>query len=315
MATVRRMTTGMRKTAAYGPAVVGSTMLVLVIIGTLPGALAEGLLVGGLGVVAVLLAGGGESIAVRLLWRARTPTAVEMATLAPALGMLPARGGRAGPWRLLISAGGTPAVQGVGRRTLVVSAGLPAALRERRLSRDDGVALLGRGARVVLSGAVRSDPAIAFWTLPAQLICGAATGIGGVFARMPLVRTIWAGRAVVATIAAVQAAASAQWIVAGVLAGVTAVSYLGPTWARAWGREVREIGDAPPPLAGFNLGQLAPLNDDRRQPGETITGRGSRGPLRPRPGCRGRSTARLSTSREPRPGSLTCRSTHGRSCG
>ncbi|MEO3939320.1 hypothetical protein V3N99_21625 [Dermatophilaceae bacterium Soc4.6] len=284
------MTTVVRKTAAYGPAVVGSTMLVLVFGGVLPAALAGGVLVGGLGVAAVLLAGGGESIAVRLLWRARTPTAVELATLAPALAMLPGRGGRAGPWRLLVSAGGTPAVHGVGRGTLVVSAGLPAALRERRLRRDDGVALLGRGARVVLSGAVRSDPAIALWTLPAQLICGAGTGIGRVVARMPLVRTIWAGRAVVATIAAVQAAASAQWIVAGVLAGVTAVSYLGPTWARAWAREVRNIGDAPPPQAGFSAGQLAPFNDDRRPPGATATVAGSRGPLRPDPGVEGGRT-------------------------
>ncbi len=124
MATVSSMTTGMRKAAAYGPAVVASTGIVLVIGAALPGVLAGGLLVGGMSVVAVLLAGGGESIAVRLLWRARTPTAVEMATLGPSLEMLPGRGGRAGPWRLLVSAGGTPAVQGVGRGTLVVSAGL-----------------------------------------------------------------------------------------------------------------------------------------------------------------------------------------------
>ncbi len=204
---------------------------------------------------------------------------------------------------------------GGGSKNAGVSAGLPAALRERRLRRDDGVAVLGRGARVVLSGAVRSDPAIASWTSSAQLICRVATGIGGVFARMPLERTTWAGRAAVATIVTVEAAAASQWIVAGVLAGVTAVSYLGPTWAQAWAHEVREIGDAPPPQAGFIAGQLVPLHDGRRQPGATATEAGSRGPLCPRPGCRGMSSARLSTSREQRPGSLTCRSTNGRSCG
>ncbi len=315
MAKVSGMTTGMRKAAVYGPAVAASTGLVVVISGALRGAVAGGLLVGGLTVAVVLLAGGGESMTVRLLWRARTPTAVEMAMLAPSLTMLPVRGGPAGPWRLLISAGGTPAVQRVGRGTLVLSAGLLAALRERRLRRDDGVALLVHGARVVLSGAVRSDPVIAFWTLPAQLLCGVATGIGKVFARMPLVRTMWAGRAVVATIAAIQAAASAQWIVAGVLAGITAVSYLGPAWARAWAREVRKICDEPTPMFSFSAGHLSPLNAGRRQLGASAAVSHSVGPLPPRPGCQGKSTAQLRTSREQPSVALTCRSMHGRSCG
>jgi len=48
----------------------------------------------------------------------------------------------------------------------VVSAGLVGAVRDGQLPVDQAAAVLGHGAGVVLSGVVRSDPALAFWTLP-----------------------------------------------------------------------------------------------------------------------------------------------------
>lgn len=82
------------------------------------------------------------------------------------------------------------AAGGAGRRTVVVSAGLVAAVRDRQLPVDQAAAVLGHGAGVVLSGAVRSDPALEFWTLPWQALHGLGEGLSRAFRWLPLVR--WA---------------------------------------------------------------------------------------------------------------------------
>lgn len=237
------MSLTVRKVAAYAPAVALSTAVTVLVGALLPAVAAWALFVGGLAVTATLLTGRGESVAVRLLWRAREPTAAERAALVPAAASLAERGVVVGGLRLLVRAGEAPSAEGVGRGTLVVSAGLVAAVRQRRLPVGESAAVLAHGVGVVRSGVVRCDPVLAFWTLPSQLLRGVSAGVGRVGRSLPLVGAVWACRFIVAGIAVIQVSAAGQWLVGGVVAVVAAVSYLAPVGERTWADRMREIGD------------------------------------------------------------------------
>jgi len=234
----------MRKLLAYGPAVVVSMVLTFLVGAVLPATVGLVLFVGGLATMVALLLGAGESPAVRLLFRARDLSSAEAAALAPAVALLCQHGVPMGALRLHVQDGAVPiAAGGAGRRTVVVSAGLVAAVRDRQLPVEQAAAVLGHGAGVVLSGAVRSDPALEFWTLPWQALRGLAQGLSRAFRWLPLVRWAWRGRFILAVIAAAQAGAAQQWLVAAVIALVGALSYLVSLWERPWARTIRELGD------------------------------------------------------------------------
>ena len=242
----------MRKVLAYGPAVVGSMVLTFVVGAVLPATVGLALFVGGLATMVALLLGAGEAPAVRFLLRARDLSSAEAAALAPAAALLCQHGVPMGALRLQVQDGAVPiAAGGAGRRTVVVSAGLVAAVWDRQLPVDEAAALLGHGAGVVLSGAVRSDPALEFWTLPWQAIRGLAEGISRTFRWLPLVRWAWKGRFIPAAIGAGQAGAAQQWLVAAVIALVGALSYLVSLWERAWAITIRELGDGQVRQAGL----------------------------------------------------------------
>jgi hypothetical protein len=118
-----------------------------------------------------------------------------------------------------------------------------AAFRDRQLPADQAAAVLGHAAGVVLGGAVRSDPALDFWTLPWQALRGLAQALSRAFRWWPLVRWAWKGRFILAAIAAAQAGAAQQWLMAAVIALVGALSYLVGLWERAWAAAIRELGD------------------------------------------------------------------------
>lgn len=236
--------TTMRKVLAYAPAVVVSMVLTFVVGAVLPATVGLAVFVGGLATMAALLLGAGEAPAVRFLFRARDLSSAEAAALAPAVAMLCQRGVNMGALRLQVQDGVVPiAAGGAGRRSVVVSAGLVAAVRDRQLPVDQAAAVLGHGAGVVLSGAVRSDPALGFWTLPWQAIRGLAKGLARVLRWLPLARWAWKCRFGLAAIAAVQAGAAHQWLVAAVIALVGALSYLVSVWERAWATTIRAVGD------------------------------------------------------------------------
>ncbi len=108
-----------------------------------------------------------------------------------------------GALRPRVQEGAVPiAAGGAGRRTVVVSAGLVAAVRDGRLPVDQAAAVLGHSAGVVLSGAVRFDPALEFWTLPWQVLRGLAEGVSRAFRWLPLVWWAWKCRFILAAIAA-----------------------------------------------------------------------------------------------------------------
>jgi hypothetical protein len=237
---------------AYAPAVVVSTVLTFMVGAVLPATVGVALFAGGLATMVALLLGAGEGPAVRILFRARDLSSAEAAALAPAVALLCQHGVDMGALRLRVRDGVVPiAAVGTGRRTVVVSAGLVAAVRDRQLTVAQAAAALGHGAGVALSGAVRSDPALAFWTLPWQVIRRLAEGLSRAFRWLPLLRWAWKARFIVAMIGAVQAAAARQWLMAAVIALVGALSYLVSVWKRAWAATIREVGDEQVRRAGL----------------------------------------------------------------
>ncbi|HET7477123.1 MAG TPA: hypothetical protein VFJ97_14015 [Dermatophilaceae bacterium] len=243
-----------RKVLAYGPAVLVSMVLTFVVGAVLPAAVGLAGFVGGLTIMGLLLLGAAESPAVRVLFRARYLSPAEAAVLAPAVALLCQRGVPMGGLRLLMQDGVVPiGAAGAGRGTVVVSAGMVAAVRDRQLPIDQAAAVLGHGAGVVLSGAVRFDPALEFWTLPWQALRGLAHGLSRAFRWLPLLRWAWRARLLIAAIAAAQAGAVHQWPVAAVIAVVGVLSYLVSMWERAWAATLRELGDERVRQAG--LGQ------------------------------------------------------------
>lgn len=241
-----------RKVLAYGPAVVVSMGVTLVVGAVLPATVGLALFVGGLATMVALLLGAGEGPAVWILFRARDLSSAEAAALAPAVALLCQHGVDMGALRLRAQDGLVPITAGgVGHRTVVVSAGLVAAVRDRQLPVEQAAAVLGHGAGVVLSGAVRSDPALQFWTLPWRAIRGLAEGVSRALRWLLLVRWAWKARFIVAMIGAVQAAAARQWLVAAVIALVGGLSYLMSVWERAWAATIREFGDEQVRRAGL----------------------------------------------------------------
>jgi hypothetical protein len=244
--------TSLKKVLAYTPAVVVSMLLTFAVGAVLPAPVGVALFVGGLAVMVALLLGAGEASAVRILFRARALSPAEASALAPAVAMLCQRGVPMGGFQLRVQDGAAPiAAGGAGRRTVVVSAGLVGAVRDGQLPVDQAAAVLGHGAGVVLSGAVRSDPALQFWTLPWQVVRGVVHALIGAFRWLPLVGWAWNGRFIVAAIAAVQAVAADQYVVAAVLIAGCATTYLVGVWERAWAITISDLGDTRVRQAGL----------------------------------------------------------------
>lgn len=240
------MTRLIRKGAVVATPVVASTVMVLMagVLVPLVGWLA---LLAWLVVLAVLLAGGGEATAARVLLGAREPHRAEVVTLGPTLELLHAHGSGPDPRYLRVQDGiYTIRAAGTGRRTVMISDGLIAAIREGQLPPAQAAAVIAHATGVVRSGATRNDLAVSFWTLPFQFIAAVAVGIGSVFAGLPLVSLVWRGRFVVGIVALAQGIedGSAAGIAVGVMgAGIIALTYAAPFWARRWGRTLTAIGD------------------------------------------------------------------------
>lgn len=244
------------KALATTPGVVISTLLVMMVGPFLPALAAWALILGGLVAMALLLRGVGESLAARVLLRARRPNAVEEASLAPVVAILCQR--RLGPplVELRVRDGIYPiSAAGAGWRTVVVSDGLIAALREGVLPAEQAAAVIGHSSGLVRSGAVRSDLALSFWTLPWQVVAGFALGVGRFFARLPFVSLLWRGRFIVGAVALAQgvAAGTPATIASGILgASVIALSYAMPRWEACWQAALVSIGDAQVTQAGLD---------------------------------------------------------------
>lgn len=244
----------MSKVLAYAPGVAVSTVLTWMLGAMLPAALAWVLFLGGLAAVAVLGVGVGEPAAVRALCRARRLTAAEQEALAPAVALLCQASLGPPLVHLWVQERLEPITsEAVGRRSVLVSGGLIASVRDGRLPASQAAAVIGHAAAVLRCGLTRHDLALRFWTLPWQLLRGLGQGLGA-GAALPLARWAWRLRLVLGAIALVQgiAEASPASIAAGTgAAAVIAISYLMPRWERCWAALVREAGDRQVSRAGL----------------------------------------------------------------
>lgn len=261
------------KVAAFAPAVVASTLLTVTFAPLLPPLAGWILLVGGLVAMTALTGGLWEDLAVRTLFRGRRLTPAEERLLAPAVTLLCQR--ELGPpvTRLwvrdsvhLVCSGG------VGRRSVIVSGGLIAAVRDGQLPSNQAAAVIAHAAGTVRAGVVRCDAALEFWTVPWQLVRTVGVGAARWFTWIPLAGLAWRLRFLVGGIALVQGLIDGRpaAIAAGIGAGlVVALSYLTTRLAASWATAVSEAGDREVDRAGLGEPLAAYLRRCPRSP-ETL---------------------------------------------
>lgn len=232
------------KALAVGPGLVVSTGVTSMVGAVLPPAAGFVLFVGGLLVAGVLLAGWGEAWAARLLTRSRPARPGELSVLAPAVTML-CWAGLGPPLVGLRVRDGERAVAaaGLGRRTVIVSSGLLAAVGDGTLPQDQGAAVIGHAAALIRGGWVRSDAVIAFWSLPWRFLHAAAMVVAGVGRRVPLTSFAWRFRGVVIAVAVVQSVLQGQAGLASLIGALGVVSYAMPVWERRWQQVTLQAGD------------------------------------------------------------------------
>ena len=238
---------------ALGPAVVGSTLLVsLVVAPSLPVLAQVGLFYGGLLAVVLLIRGVGEGPAVRVLFHARRLTDSEQFVLAPITIELCRRG--LGPPVIGICVAGRPVAAPAcaqGRRHVVLAPWSVHAVRSGQLPNDQGVAVIAHAALVTQAGLSRNSLAIAFWTLPWRTVCTIARPLRGL-----LPQFVRKARFVVFAVAIWQSATMGPPVVgpisAAVLATILAMTYLSPICALHWQRHVTYVADNG--LVGLGLG-------------------------------------------------------------
>lgn len=238
------MGTTTRKALAYGPGVVFSAMVTVMLGGLLPPLVGPVVIAAFAVLTVAVLSGVAERQAVRVLGQARPLTAAEVDALAPAVGFACRHGAPVAGLELRVrESSAAVAAYGVGRRTVVVTSGLVRAVRDGRLPVDQAAAVLTHGAGAVVSGAVRADLALELCTLPWQVARGVLSALTAPFRRSPLLSLAWKCRFVVATIAAVQAVMADQTGVAVVIIAACALTYLAGRWEHAWARTLVTIGD------------------------------------------------------------------------
>jgi hypothetical protein len=112
-----------------------------------------------------------------------------------------------------------------------------------RLPADQGAAVIAAAVGRIRLGQTRYDAAVAFWTIPWQLLRAAALPIAESVALFPLTAFAWQVRFVVTTIAVVQSVAEDR-IASGVIVAVfIALTYLTPWWQRRWDRRSQDAAD------------------------------------------------------------------------
>lgn len=256
---------GMSQVLARAPGLFVSTVLTCLVGALLPPVAGLVLFVGGLVLALVLGAGGLERPAVRLLGRARALSEGEAAALAPAVALLCQRG-LGPPTVQFYAADGQVGVQAstVGRRSVVVSAGLVQAAQLGQLPPDQAAGVIAAAVGRIRLGQTRFDVAAQFWTAPWQLVRAACLAVAHVVAYFPLTGLAWRIRCVVAVVAVVQSVTEGR-IAAGVVVAVfIAVTYLAPRWQRQW--DIRCQDDADRFVAAHGLGDALGRFLRRRPP-------------------------------------------------
>jgi hypothetical protein len=236
--------TGRLQALARAPGLLVSTVLTCMVGALLPPLAGLALFVGGLVLMVVLCAGGLERPAVRLRGRARALSDAEAAALAPAVALLCQKGLGPPAVELYVRAGQAGISAGAaGRRSVVVSAGLVRACQLGRLPADQAAAVIVVSVGRIRLGQNRYDLAVAFWTIPWQLLRAAFLPIASAVALFPLTAFAWRIRFVVTSVAVVQSVAEGR-IASGVIVAVfIALTYLTPWWQRQWDIRSQDAAD------------------------------------------------------------------------
>ena len=242
----------MTKALAVTPGLLISTAVTSMVGAVLPPPAGLLLFVGGLLGALVLLTGSAEGAAARVLLFSRPARPPELDTLAGALTLL-CRAGLGPPVvQLRVRVGEVSiAAAGMGRRTVVVSAGLLDAVEDGSLPQAQAAAVIAHAAGLTRGGFVRQDPVIGFWTLPWQLLRALCQAISSAGARLPLTSLAWRPRVVVIGVAVVQCLAQHQLWLAVTIGCIGAVSYAMPVWERRWQTLLTDRGDDAVDAAGL----------------------------------------------------------------
>ena len=232
----------------------------------------------GLVVAIALLVDRVEPVVVRLVYGGALLTVEDHHALGPVLAVLSSHGLGPPTVRFWVRHGSPSDGRiSVGRRSVLVSRGLIAAISAGEVGVERAAMLLAPAAGLVRGGAMRGDLFIRFWTLPWVLLASgmmrAARGVGV----LPLVRMTWKARWLLTVVAAAQSMAESHVALAGLVVGIGAISYLWPRWVRAWQTECQVLGDeataavrASTPGAGDALGR-----EDRDGQEAGLVGRGA----------------------------------------
>jgi len=226
----------------------------------------------GTAMACLLLVGRMEPLVVRVIYGGAPLTAEDHHALGPVLSVLSSHGLGPPTVRFWVRHGSpSDGPISVGRRSVLVSRGLIAAISSGELNVERAAMLLAPAAGLVRGGATRGDLFIRFWTLPWVLLTYAMVRAARGFGVLLLVRMTWKARWLLTMVAAAQAMAESHVALTGLVVGIGAISYLWPRWVRAWQTECQVLGDeaaaglrACTPRAGNALGRGDP---DEQEPG------------------------------------------------
>ena len=226
------------KAAVVIPDLIIASLLWLMILALLPPAVAFMATILGITSAALAATGLGEDAVVRVLYRARRPTASEAPRLAVA-------------WRIAIHHSDTsdvtlrivthgPPIATGGRRHLLLRRDIVDAYVANGINAHQMAALIAQGIGRLRSGHTRFDLLWAVWTIPWDLIRGLARAIGHRLVWIPLVHFAWRTRLFVGVIAVMLEAQAGRWPSLLVIAVFLAMSYAMPYLRRAWDRWLKE---------------------------------------------------------------------------
>lgn len=220
------------KAAVVIPDLIIASLLWLVIIALLPPVAGFMLTVGGLVIGAMLAAGLGEELTVRVLYRARRATRAEAPRLAVAWRIATHQLDADGV-RLRIVGHGAP-VGTAGRRHVFLRKDVVAAYCTNQITAHGVATLIAQGIGRLRHGHTRFDLLWTFWTIPWDLIRGLAHASGRRLAWIPLVQFAWRIRIVVGTIAVILETQAGRWPLAIIIGAIIALSYVLRRSRSAW---------------------------------------------------------------------------------
>jgi hypothetical protein len=235
---------GMSHALARFPGLFVSTVLTCMVGALLPPLPGVTIFVGGLALIVVLCAGGLERPAVRLLGGARVLSEAESVALAPAIALLSQK--RLGPPTVkLYARDGEVGIcaDATGRHSVVVSSGLVQAAQLGQLPADQAAGVIATAVGRIRLGQTRFDVAVAFCSIPWQLVRAVCVTIAQTVGLFPLTRFAWRIRFVVAAVAVAQSVFNGRVAGGVVVAVFIALTYLAPRWQRQWDARSQDDSD------------------------------------------------------------------------